>query len=216
MPARPQGGSIYESLMSALYAVQMVTRALARWSVLAPCAAGLLVAAACSQAMPAPNWPGRADGSIGRANIDQARLFERLLAAHNRERTTVNIPTLVWDPALAEAAASYGPSLEALGRLDHSPRASRPGQRENLWQGTHGAFSPEQMVGSWIEEKAMFRAGVFPNVSTTANWIDVSHFTQIIWRSTTHVGCAVHETVKWDYLICRYSPPGNRDGFAVP
>ena len=140
----------------------------------------------------------------------------RLLAAHNRERLAAGVPPLRWDPALAAAAATYGPSLARIGRLDHSPRASRPGQRENLWMGSRGAYSPEQMVGSWAQEKRYFRPGIFPNVSTTGNWLDVSHYTQMIWRGTTHVGCAVHPAGGWDYLICRYSPPGNVDGRPVP
>ncbi len=140
----------------------------------------------------------------------------RLLAAHNKERAEVGVPPLSWDPALAAAAAAYGPTLAGLGRLEHSPRASRPGQRENLWLGTRGFFSPEQMVGSWIEEEADFLPGIFPNVSRTGNWLDVSHYTQLIWPGTTRVGCAVHQGPRYDYLICRYSPPGNIDGKRVP
>ena len=136
----------------------------------------------------------------------------RLLAAHNRERALVGVPSMAWDPALAASAASYGPSLAAIRRLQHSPRAMRPGQRENLWMGTAGAFSPEQMVGNWASEKRYFRSGIYPNVSTTGNWFDVSHYTAMVWPSTTRVGCAIYSSGGIDYLICRYSPPGNIDG----
>jgi hypothetical protein len=115
---------------------------------------------------------------------------ERLLATHNVERARVGVPPLIWDDRLAQSAASYGPALAGLGRLQHSPKASRPGQRENLWMGSRGRFPPEQMVGRWIEER--------------------------IWRSTTYVGCALHSAGPTDYLICRYSPPGNIDGRPVP
>ena len=145
-----------------------------------------------------------------------AHTSTRLLAAHNRERAAVGVSPLRWDPALAAAAALYGPALAATGRLQHSARATRPGQSENLWMGTRGAYSPEQMVGSWAEEKAWFRPGIFPDVSSTGNWLDVSHYTQMIWRSTTNVGCAVHQSRTSDYLICRYSPSGNKDGQRVP
>jgi hypothetical protein len=33
----------------------------------------------------------------------------------------------------------------------------------------------------------------------------------MVWPTTTHVGCAIY-SADWDYLICRYSPPGNKDG----
>ena len=144
------------------------------------------------------------------------QISSRLLYSHNSERTRMRSAPLQWDSGLAAAAASYGPQLARLGRLEHSPRDSRPGQRENLWMGTHGAFSPEQMVGSWIAERALFQPGVFPNVSRTGNWSDVAHYTQMIWKGTTHVGCAVYPSGRYDYLICRYSPPGNRDGSALP
>lgn len=140
----------------------------------------------------------------------------QLLDAHNRERAMVGVPPLQWDPMLARSAISYGPVLAATGRLQHSPRASRPGQRENLWRGTAHAYLPAQMVASWAAEKRFFRPGIFPAVSTTGNWVDVSHYTQMIWRTTTRVGCGVYRSRQWDYLICRYSPPGNADGKPVP
>jgi len=143
-------------------------------------------------------------------------LAYRLLAAHNGERVRLGLSPLQWDPVLASSAASYGPALAAGGRLTHSPRENRPGQRENLWRGTRGSFTPEQMVGSWLDERRVFRPGIFPAVSLTGNWLDVSHYTTIIWPTTTRVGCAIHSDHYWDYLICRYTPPGNIDGRQVP
>lgn len=140
---------------------------------------------------------------------------QRLLAAHNFYRAQAGVPPLTWDPALAAGAASYGPVLAAQGRLVHSPRAGRPGIAENLWVGSAGAYTPEAMVANWAEERTWFRDGIFPNVSSTGNWLDVSHYTQMIWRGTTRVGCAIHRTNGRDWLICRYSPRGNRDGQSV-
>jgi hypothetical protein len=140
----------------------------------------------------------------------------RILALHNRERAAVGAPPLAWDPALAASAASYGPSLAALGRLAHSPRESRPGQRENLAMGSVGYYGVEDLVDLWVQEKRNFQPGTFPAVSRTGQWKDVSHYTQMIWKGTTNVGCAVHTTSDRHYLICRYSPPGNTDGRHVP
>lgn len=142
-------------------------------------------------------------------------ISQRILNAHNIERAAVGVPPLRWDPLLASAAAAYGPSLDALGRLQHSPRATRPGQRENLWMGSRGAYSVEQMVGSWSAEKRFYRRGLFPNVTTTGNWADVSHYTQMVWRTTTRVGCAIYRGPRFEWLICRYSPPGNIDNKPV-
>lgn len=136
---------------------------------------------------------------------------ERLLAAHNRERALVGAPPLQWDAQLASSAASYGPTLASLKQLVHSPRETRPGQRENLAMGWHGTMSPEQLVDLWSREKLLLQPGLFPAVSRTGQWKDVAHYTQMVWPTTTHVGCAIF-AADWDYLICRYSPPGNLDG----
>lgn len=151
-------------------------------------------------------------------------LAERLLAAHNHERALVGHAPLQWDPQLAAAAASYGPTLASLRRLVHSPRESRPGQRENLAMATHGTQSPEQLIGLWTREKSLLTPGysgpacpsqygcmMFPAGSRTGRWEDVAHYTQMVWPTTTRVGCAIF-AADMDYLICRYSPPGNIDG----
>lgn len=140
---------------------------------------------------------------------------ERMLALHNRERSAVGTPPLQWDPMLAESAASYGPALAALGRLQHSPREGRPGQRENLAMASTGYYDDLQLAGMWVAEKRIFQPGLFPNVSRTGYWKDVSHYTQMVWRGTTHVGCALYRAGGNDFLICRYSPPGNKDGKPV-
>ncbi|MFD2429036.1 CAP domain-containing protein [Sphingobium scionense] len=43
-------------------------------------------------------------------------------------------------------------------------------------------------------------------------WQDVAHYTQIIWRGTRSVGCALAEGRSFDYLVCRYYPAGNMFG----
>lgn len=137
----------------------------------------------------------------------------RILAAHNRERAKVGAPPLQWDSTLAAHAASYGPVLARLHMLVHSPRAGRPGERENLAMAWHGTMSPEQMVGMWSDEKRQLEPGseLFPGISRTGRWEDIAHYTQMVWPTTTRVGCVIY-SVDWDYLICRYSPPGNIDG----
>jgi hypothetical protein len=138
---------------------------------------------------------------------------QRILAAHNRERESVGASPLQWDTALAAHAASYGPVLVRIRSLIHSPRASRPGERENLAMAWHGTMSPEQLVGMWSAEKRLLAPGsiVFPAASRSGRWEDVAHYTQMVWPTTTRVGCAI-VAADWDYLVCRYSPPGNIDG----
>jgi len=166
--------------------------------------------------LPAPTHPDFAAQQALETQFPGATgaLAMRLLAAQNRERLLVGHAPLTWDPYLAASAASYGPTLASLHQLVHSPRETRPGQRENLAMAWHGTMTPEQLVGLWSAEKRMMQPGLFPAVSATGRWEDVAHYTQMVWPTTTHVGCAVFAS-DWDYLICRYSPPGNIDGKPV-
>lgn len=135
----------------------------------------------------------------------------RLLAAHNAERAALGVPALRWDPALATDAAAYAKQLAATERFEHSEVA--PGdtdpQGENLWMGTRGYYSPEAMVGLWIDEKADFKPGVFPDNSRSNDLAAVGHYTQVAWRATRTVGCAIARSPADEYLVCRYATAGN-------
>lgn len=140
----------------------------------------------------------------------------RILAAHNAARAQSGVAPLAWDPALADAAAAYAVQLALTNSFQHSDRHARPGTGENLWMGTRGYYSYEAMVGGWVLEQRLFVPGIFPAVSRSGNWADVGHYTQMVWPTTTRVGCAVASNGRNDYLVCRYSPAGNIDGRPVP
>jgi hypothetical protein len=65
------------------------------------------------------------------------------------------------------------------------------------------------MLGHWLEERRNYVNGAVPAVSRTGHWEDAGHYSQIVWRGTRSVGCAMVAGVHDDYLVCRYSPGGN-------
>jgi Cysteine-rich secretory protein family len=138
-----------------------------------------------------------------------------VLAVHNRERGLVGVAPLAWDAGLAREAAAYALVLARLGRLEHSPPASRPGEGENLAMGTSGAYSAAALAALWAGEKSNFVNGVFPAVSRTGNWTAVGHYSQMIWRATQRVGCGTASGGGNLYLVCRYAPFGNVYGQRV-
>lgn len=145
-------------------------------------------------------------------SIDRGAAFEeRVLASHNRERSAMGVPQLQWDAKLAADAKKWADHLAHTDSFEHSPSdpsdMDEPG--ENLWAGSVGQYSPEEMVGLWIEEKIDFKPGVFPYISHSENLEAVGHYTQLIWRQTARVGCAIASTAKEDILVCRYSTSGN-------
>ena len=139
----------------------------------------------------------------------------RLLAAHNRERARLGVPRLVWSDKLSAQSQEWADSLVRRRAFEHSNRRTRGGSGENLWMGTSGYYSAEDMIGSFLEEARDFRPGLFPSVSRTGNWDDVSHYTQLIWPTTQSVGCAIACGGGNEVLVCRYWPKGNIDNRRV-
>jgi hypothetical protein len=140
----------------------------------------------------------------------------RIVDAHNRYRLPLGLRPLVWDRGLEAGAAAHAAYLSSTGTFAHSNRRARRGIGENLWTGSRRAFAIEQMVAMWGSEGRMFVPGIFPAVSRNGNWMAVAHYTQIIWPTTTHVGCALASGRGRDVLVCRYAPAGNIDGRRVP
>jgi Cysteine-rich secretory protein family len=139
-------------------------------------------------------------------------MSQEILDAHNRYRAEVGVPPLQWSEDLANQAIAWASHLASTGSFEHS---STEGQGENLWKGTAKAFSFTHMVDSWGKEKQYFARGVFPNVSTTGNWADVGHYTQVVWKDTSRVGCGWVDAPDGNcYLVCRYVSPGNFTGQA--
>jgi hypothetical protein len=66
--------------------------------------------------------------------------------------------------------------------------------------------------GGCLIGEAFFHPGLFPNNSTTGQWEDVGHYTQVVWRATTEVGCAQASSLSEDILLCRYAEAGNYRG----
>jgi hypothetical protein len=146
-----------------------------------------------------------------RDSVPSTEVEVRLLAAHNAERALVGTRPLVWEERLEAEARVWADELIHSGRFLHDPAPH--GHGENLWTGWGGrVWTPEEMVEEWAAKKRNYVPGVFPHVSRTGDWVDVGHYTQLVWAETTHVGCAVATRGDRSVLACRYSPPGNIDG----
>lgn len=154
--------------------------------------------------------------ALGAAAQDSGQFPARILAAQNAARAQAGVAPLAWDPALGQAAAAYAAQLALTNSFQHSDRHARPGIGENLWMGTRGYYSYEAMIAGWAGERRDFVPGVFPAVSRSGNWENVGHYTQMVWPTTTRVGCALASNARSDFLVCRYAPAGNIDGRTVP
>ncbi len=153
----------------------------------------------------APTPPGYAPGASYPPNAAPAPSNPRsMLDAHNAVRARVGVPPLVWSGQLAAAAQEWANYLVASGTFSH-----RTGDRygENLYAMTGGYVSPDQVVYAWAEEARGY------DVRTNACAGVCGHYTQIVWRTTRALGCAVALGRGRQVWVCEYDPPGNVVGY---
>ena len=143
------------------------------------------------------------------ADDAQSTFVRDVLAAHNAARAEVGVAPLVWSDRLAAEAAPWAQHLIELGHMEHSAQSARPGEGENLWMGAKDYFTTATMIKMWTDEKSDFQYGRFPDVSGSKPWQAVAHYTQMVWKNTTQVGCATAIAGKQEVLVCRYNPQGN-------
>ena len=164
-----------------------------------------------------------AGASQGSNNTD---FVNTILEIHNSERAAVGVPPLVWSDTLAASAQTWAEHLATINEMVHS--TGQP-YGENIAGWGHGcglvSLVPpldynkgvcpgdtlRTMVMSWVNEKTLYNGGVL----TQENWYPTGHYTQVVWKSTTEIGCGMATGSDGnDYLVCQYTPPGNYIGQA--
>lgn len=129
------------------------------------------------------------------------------LEAHNAERALVGVPSLVWSARAEKQAKTWARELARRGRFEHS---GVPGMGENLYA-TGGSGSPTAAaaVAEWASEKRFFDTRLR---RCERAWQECGHYTQLVWRDTTAVGCAIAKARKGRFdhvVVCNYLPQGN-------
>lgn len=152
------------------------------------------------------------------ADID-ATEQSAMVAEHNKLRAAENagLPNLKWSSSLASTAQSWANTLKGKGcALEHSKGS---GFGENIYWGGPMMYGDgttkatdtksKDVVGSWYSEKANYTLGT----NTCAAGKTCGHYTQVVWKATTDVGCGQatcdDNSQVW---VCNYSPAGNMAG----
>lgn len=121
------------------------------------------------------------------------------------------LPLLSWNPSIAQTAQV------------HADRCVwQHGDAADLGQNIYAAAPQDQhqtdAAVSWLSEQPFFNYAE----NTCSSNEGCGHYTQIVWRETTQVGCAQTQCSSgtpfgaqfpnWTFIVCDYSPPGNYVG----
>jgi len=154
-----------------------------------------------------------------------------LLNAHNTHRDKHCVPRFQWSSELAASAQAWanGCHKDASGNFCHQNNCGTPtsfgenlswGWRESNGQPVLPGQSAQDAVDSWYNEIQAY------NFSTPALRLSPpanGHFTQVVWRGSTQIGCAratcpitTNQGFKPGTLwVCKYSPAGNNPQMLV-
>jgi pathogenesis-related protein 1 len=152
------------------------------------------------------------------------------LSAHNavRQRVaqsettrlgrTVSIPNLVWDSSIAAYAQDWA-NQQALRMQQGYLPIHRPNNTygENMYWAWSAPTAPDASAGvpvqSWASEQQYYNY----TTNTCASGHTCYHYTQLVWSTTTRVGCgralwAMPDGKHYVLWVCDYAPKGNISG----
>ncbi|KAK3124373.1 hypothetical protein QOZ80_7BG0585720 [Eleusine coracana subsp. coracana] len=132
---------------------------------------------------------------------------EDYLDPHNAARDDVGVNPLTWDDTVAAYAQSYAEQRRGDCALVHSQGG--PYGENIFWGSAGGDWSAADAVKSWVDEKQFYDHD--SNSCSAPEGQSCGHYTQVVWRDTTAVGCArvVCDDDAGVFIICSYDPPGN-------
>mmetsp|Transcript_115024 Transcript_115024/g.245674 ORF Transcript_115024/g.245674 Transcript_115024/m.245674 type:complete len:312 (+) Transcript_115024:73-1008(+) len=139
---------------------------------------------------------------------------EQWVKAHNYFRCRHGHNDVAWDSTVATNAAIPATSSCNSGSLGHSDSYNmNPPAGENLAMGQN---SPENAVEAWYSEitTAAGGLGYIPGTTPSDSRYNggsnaVGHYTALIWKSTTKIGCSTCTSGSSPVWACQYaeSPP---------
>ncbi|ODV77878.1 PR-1-like protein, partial [Suhomyces tanzawaensis NRRL Y-17324] len=133
----------------------------------------------------------------GASNIyNDGEFNNAILREHNIKRALHGVPSLAWDDSLATFAHDYAARAFSCDNVQLIHSNGPYG--ENLAAGYVGGADP---VDAWYDEIKDY------NYNNPVFAEETGHFTQVVWKGTTKVGCArVQCNNIWrQYTICEYS-----------
>lgn len=131
-----------------------------------------------------------------------------ITSAHNRHRCELEppsggpLPLLTWSTQLETYAQDWADQMGAEGCSNI--RHSGGSYGENLAWGS-ALTDPNEVVDLWMSEESCFSYGSFPDCCSCT----CGHYTQVLWRNTTEVGCGYVDCGSTHLWVCSYNPPGN-------
>lgn len=154
-----------------------------------------------------------------RTVLTNAQRFSGVLEAHNGVRRKHGLQPLTWSAKLANYSKQWTDHLGSGSHCQIRHRSGTPPYGENLYRASALRWSTGEreilpvtirnVVKAWTDEERWYDY----NRNRCQPGKQCGHYTQIVWRKTTEVGCALKVCAdKSQTWVCSYNPPGNFQG----
>jgi len=161
------------------------------------------------------------DAGAGSAAAGEPAALAGITMFHNQIRAMVDttgvaggaLPDLVWDDSLAATARAWVNQCvdkDGNGLVDHNDGRSTGHPfyvGENIFASS-GTATAHDAVFDWAAEAANYD---YANNTCATNQV-CGHYTQVVWRATQKVGCAINNCKGLKFsstIVCDYGPGGN-------
>jgi len=138
---------------------------------------------------------------------------QAVLVAHNQYRALHAVAPLQISIKLNRFAQDWADTSAKRDTMEHRPNNSYGENLYAKWNSKPGHTIPgAEAVESWYSEIKDHVFGREPKSMATG------HFTQLVWKDSTHVGIGLARAKKSGklYVVCNYEPAGNFVGqFAI-
>ena len=136
---------------------------------------------------------------------------QKALDYHNDIRKKVGSPNLKWSTDLAKYAQAWANQLAANCKMKHRPTSGQWKQQygENIFWASNQDHTVIDACENWYDEIEFFKPGKL----TEKVWTKAGHYTQMVWRETTHMGMGMAICKNGGMIIvANYNPAGNYIG----
>lgn len=127
---------------------------------------------------------------------------QEMLTAHNAVRRKIGVPPLKWSDKLAGRAAEWANTLAKTG----ASRMQGIAGQNIAYTSPPGTAKAGNVVAAWAAEASNYDHEKNACIDGKAR---CHHFTQVVWRNSSFLGCATAHDAQRDIWVCDYDPPGN-------
>ncbi|MBV6492227.1 MAG: hypothetical protein LDLANPLL_00220 [Turneriella sp.] len=129
---------------------------------------------------------------------------KEILQRHNTLRAKHGVAPLKWSTEVEKVAQDWATKI---AREDNMRHRNPNKYGENIFWMSGREPTGNNVVDAWYNEIKDY------NYSNPGFSMKTGHFTQVIWKGSTELGCGSARSARGGvYVVCNYNPPGNYMG----